>query len=584
MSDSFIKTYKSDSSLVGAFCAAVLTQPDKALLHEKRDGQWLAQSYSEVADKVARLALYLQATGIKKGDRVLICSENRSEWAISDLAIMAIGAIAVPAYTTNTVGDHKFILEHAQVSLILCSGGNIAQRLSLAAADYRKDQKIPLPLICFDKPEQGMLSFDNCLDAKNALTEEIDLSCRPVASDIACIIYTSGTGGRPKGVMLTHASIQANIDAALDLVREGRADQNAVFLSLLPLSHAYEHTAGMHLPLQIGAEIWYCGSPDQVAPLLQEVRPTIMTAVPRLYEALHDRIMRGMAAKGGLTKKLFEQAILLGKKQQSGERLGIVEWFQNKCLDFLVRRKVKARFGGRLAYFVSGGAALNPEIGTFFLALGINILQGYGQTEASPLVSANRPSKIRIDTVGPAVRGVAVTIAADGELLVQGACVMKGYWRDNKATAEALHDGWLHTGDLAKIEDDGYITIKGRKKDIIVTSGGDNIAPAKIEAALTFLPEIEQVMIYGDQRAWLSAVIVPSEAEGSTPDTIKQNISLCIDEVNNTLPQAEKIRRFLIADEPFTIENGQMTPTLKVKRLVVTEMYRDRLAALYRKG
>jgi long-chain acyl-CoA synthetase len=309
-----------------------------------------------------------------------------------------------------------------------------------------------------------------------------------------------------------------------------------------------------------------------------------MTAVPRLYEALHDRITRGVAAKGGVTQRLFEQAIFLGKKQQSGLSLGVFEQIQNKCLDVLVRRKVRARFGGRLAYFVSGGAALNSEIGTFFLALGVNILQGYGQTEASPLVSANRPSKIRIDTVGPAVRGVSVKIAADGELLVQGACVMKGYWRDDDATAEALRDGWLYTGDLAKIEDDGYITIRGRKKDIIVTSGGDNIAPAKIEAALTFMPEIEQVMIYGDKKAWLSAVIVPSEAEGRAPDTVKQDISRCIDAVNKTVPQAEKIRRFLMADEPFTTENGQMTPTLKVKRLVVTDIYLERLNALYKKS
>ena len=582
MSDSFIKAFGSDNSLVGAFFATVLAHPDKALLHDKRDGQWQVQSYSEVADKVVRLASYLRYCSIQKGDRVLICSENRSEWAISDLAIMAIGAIAVPAYTTNTVGDHHFILEHAEVSLILCSGGRIAERLSAAAAAYHTEQKIPLPIICFDTPEAGMLSFDACLGAENALTQEI--SYRPDASDIACIIYTSGTGGRPKGVMLTHASIQANIDAALDLVREGRADKNAVFLSLLPLSHSYEHTGGMHLPLQIGAEIWYCSSPDQVASLLQEVRPTIMTAVPRLYEALHDRITRGVAAKGGVTQRLFEQAIFLGKKQQSGLSLGVFEQIQNKCLDVLVRRKVRARFGGRLAYFVSGGAALNSEIGTFFLALGVNILQGYGQTEASPLVSANRPSKIRIDTVGPAVRGVSVKIAADGELLVQGACVMKGYWRDDDATAEALRDGWLYTGDLAKIEDDGYITIRGRKKDIIVTSGGDNIAPAKIEAALTFMPEIEQVMIYGDKKAWLSAVIVPSEAEGRAPDTVKQDISRCIDAVNKTVPQAEKIRRFLIADEPFTTENGQMTPTLKVKRLVVTDIYLERLNALYKKS
>ena len=568
----------SRNTLVQSFFAQAEVYPEKALLHDKWGTVWKSQTYFEVADKVLRLSSCLLKMGIKSGDRVLICSENRSEWAISDLAVMAIGGISVPAYTTNTVDDHIFILQHAEISLILCSGGSIAERLEKAVTFGKCFPR----LICFDGASGNMMSFDDALADNQPLSLQSDAIKAPMASDIACLIYTSGTSGKPKGVMLTHASIQANIDAAYDLLVEGGVAENAVFMSLLPLSHAYEHTAGMHLPLQIGAEIWYCDRTDKVAQMLQEVRPTVMTAVPRLYEVLHDRIMFGVTAKGGVTERLFLRAIHLGRKKLSGKRLGFLERFQNRVLDMLVRRKVRKRFGGRLSYFVSGGAALSPEIGTFFLSLGVQILQGYGQTEASPLISANRPKKIRIETVGPAVKGVIVAATPENELIIRGDCVMKGYWRDDNATAMVLQNGWLHTGDLGKIDSDGYITIIGRKKDIIVTSGGDNIAPAKLEAALVMKPEIDQVMVYGDKMPWLSAIVVPA-SENNNDKAVFEDISRCISEVNQTLSKSEKIRRFLIADAPFSVENALLTPTLKIRRLAVVDAYQKQLNELYRK-
>jgi len=404
------------------------------------------------------------------------------------------------------------------------------------------------------------------------------------ADDVCCFIYTSGTGGRPKGVMLTHRSVQANITAAIELLREGNVVDNQRFLSLLPLSHSYEHTAGMHLPFQIKAEVWYCESTDQIANNLVEVSPTLMTAVPRLYEVLHDRIMRGVRAKGGISEKLFMAAVKLGTKRYEGRRLLPHEVFINLLVDRLVRTKVRQRLGGKLNFFISGGAALNPEIGNFFMALGINLLQGYGQTESSPLISANRPNRIKIETVGPVVAGVDMRIADDGEILVRGDLLMKGYWRDEAATAAAIRDGWLHTGDLGNVDNDGYITITGRKKDIIVNSGGENIAPGRVEALLTIEPEIEQAMVDGDRRPWLSAVIVPSEELrniATSPDALFTMVGEAVERANSRLSQLERVRRFIIADEPFSTENGEMTATLKVRRHVVRQVYGERIDALY---
>ena len=579
--------YIEDANLPAAFFANVEDGGDSKLLFEKVDTEWRGHSWLAVADDVRRLASVLVNCGVEAGDRVMVSAENRPEWAIADLAIMSIGAIVVPAYTTNTEDDHHFIMDHSGSTVVITSGGMLATRLALAANRAPSVHTMIVMNDAFTAPE-GFRPTLHYWGAAIAGAEALaDIDSRIAAQrpdDVCCFIYTSGTGGRPKGVMLTHRSIQANITAAIELLLEGNVVDNQRFLSLLPLSHSYEHTAGMHLPFQIKAEVWYCESTDQIANNLVEVSPTLMTAVPRLYEVLHDRIMRGVRAKGGLSEKLFMAAVRLGTKRYEGRRLLPHEFVLNLVVDRLVRTKVRQRLGGQLNFFISGGAALNPEIGNFFMALGINLLQGYGQTESSPLISANRPNRIKIETVGPVVAGVDMRIADDGEILVRGDLLMKGYWRDEAATAATIRDGWLHTGDIGTVDKDGYITITGRKKDIIVNSGGENIAPGRVEALLTIEPEIEQAMVDGDRRPWLSAVIVPSEELrniATSPDALYTMVGEAVERANSRLSQLERVRRFIIADEPFSTENGEMTATLKVRRHVVRQVYGERIDALY---
>ena len=576
------------ANLPAAFFAVAADNGGKILLAAKRNGEWQTMTYAEVADHVRRLAAALINQGIKPGDKIFISSENRPEWAIADLAIMAIGAVVVPSFVTNTIDDFAYIMGHSDAVLAITSGGELARKV--AAATQRVDGVDRL--IIMDETDDlnaaglQVWRWSDLTETSLPLPDLEERMSGMAGDDVCCFIYTSGTGGRPKGVMLTHRSIQANIDAAIDLLAEGGVAEDQRFLSLLPLSHSYEHTAGMHLPFQTRSEVWYCESADQIANNLSEVAPTLMTAVPRLYEVLHDRITRGIKAKGGVSEKLFRAAVRIGVKQIRNERLSVGEAMLNPVLDRLVRRKVKSRLGGRLNYFVSGGAALNPDIGEFFMALGVKILQGYGQTEASPLISANRPGQIKIASVGPAVRGVEVILSDDGEILTRGDMLMKGYWKDDEATAQTIQNGWLHTGDLGEVDDDGYITITGRKKDIIVNSGGDNIAPSRVEGVLTIEPEIEQVMVDGDKKPWLAAVVVPAPdlMQSSSGEAVQAAVAEAINRANQRLSKLEQVRRFLIADEPFTTDNGQMTATLKTRRHVIRAVYGERLDALYPKN
>ena len=569
-------------NLPGAFFEAVSRQPERPLFFAKRDGHWQGLSGDEAAAQVRRLANFLTDRGIAPGDRVVIAAENSPEWAIADLAIMSVGAIVVPTYTTNTVADHSYIMEHSGAVMAIVSSGALAERVLEAIPGTPVRQALLLDGADHAAPDGvAVASWPQAM-----AMEPVEIGDRVDAikpGDTCCVIYTSGTGGRPKGVMLSHASIQANIDGAADLLAEGGASHGQRFLSLLPLSHSYEHTAGLHLPIQSDAEIWYCEGSDQIAGNLIEASPTVMLAVPRLYEVLHDRIQRGVQQKGGLSAKLLRMAVENGRRRLAGETR-LPDRLLDPLLGLLVRRKVRKRLGGRLRYFVSGGAALNPDIGSFFLALGVRILQGYGQTEASPVISANRPSKIKIDTVGPALKGVEVGFSGDGEILVKGALLMKGYWRDEAATKSAIRDGWLHTGDLGSIDADGYITITGRAKEIIVNSGGDNIAPARVEGNLALEPEIEQVMVDGDKRPWLAAVVVPDGELRSNPDRkeVEAAVAAAVDRANARLSAFERVRRFILADEAFSTENSQMTATLKTRRHEVRAVYGERLDALYR--
>jgi long-chain acyl-CoA synthetase len=371
-----------------------------------------------------------------------------------------------------------------------------------------------------------------------------------------------------------------------------------VFLTFLPLSHAYEHTAGQFFPISIGAEIFYATGIDKLPGNLLEARPTIMTAVPRLYETMYQRIVRGVEKEGGRKKQLFDLALRLGRKRYFDPRgLNLWERVLDVVADRLVRSRMRARFGGRLKAMVSGGAALNPDIGIFFTALGLRVLQGYGQTESAPVVSANPPDKVKMHTVGPPLKGVDVKIAEDGEILVRGELVMQGYWRNEEATAAVLKDGWLHTGDIGVLDGDGYIQITDRKKDIIVLSGGDNVSPARIEGLLTLQAEISQALVYGDKRPHLVALVVPDQefldtwaaAAGKTADLadlggdagLHAALTATVDRVNRELSPYERVRRFIVATEPFTVENQMMTPSLKIRRHVIYAAYGEKLEILY---
>ncbi|MDX1483890.1 MAG: long-chain fatty acid--CoA ligase [Alphaproteobacteria bacterium] len=533
-------------------------------------------TWAEAADRALRLAQGLKDLGIEPGDRVCLVAENRPEWLIADHAIMAAGAISVPAYTTNTEDDHLHVLADSGAVAVIVSTAALAKNVLPAAA--RADDcahVITMDAVTVaQNPGFTLHRWDDLLGAPPATPHA------GARTDTACLIYTSGTGGVPKGVMLSHGAILANCQGIHHVFRNAGLGEES-FLSFLPLSHSYEHTAGQFFPISIGAEIHYAVGTDTIVQDMEEVRPTVMTAVPRLYEVFKGRVMLGLRRVPGWRRALFERALAIGRKRyEAPATLTLWERLQDPVLDRLVRDKVRARFGGRLKFMVSGGAPLNTEVGVFFLALGIRILQGYGLTESAPVISCNPPERIKIDTVGPPCAGVECRIAEDGEILVRGELVMQGYWNRPEATAEAVQDGWLHTGDIGEIDEDGYLRITDRKKDIIVNSGGDNISPQRVEGFLTLEPEIAQAMVFGDKRPHLVAVIVP-EGEGDTT-AAEAKIAAAVERVNKTLAPVERVRRFILADAPFTVENGQMTPTLKVRRHVLAEIYRDRLEALYR--
>jgi len=557
---------------------------EKPFLWAKKNKEWSPLSWKETSLKVREFAGGLRSFGIKPGDKVVIVSENRPEWIIADLAINLIGAITVPAYTTNTEDDHHYILEHSDAKAVIASNNILANRVALATT-RTKLCKILITLdnySGFEPDNLKIINFNEVSDfGKNNIETALDYLDHISPDNVSCIIYTSGTGGRPKGVMLTHKNIFSNLQGAEDLLEIiGKKDNK--YLSLIPLSHSYEHTAGLYLQIDLGSQIYFCEGPEKFSQNLLEVSPTLTTAVPRIFEVIHDRIKIQMKNQNPIIKFIFDRTVKVGiKKHYYG--LNLLENIEYRTYTSLIRKKINKQLGGSLRAFVSGGAALNPEIGDFFISLGVKILQGYGQTEASPLISANRPENIKIETVGPAVKGVEAKLSEEGELIVKGDCVMKGYWKDEKATNEAIIDGWLHTGDIATISEDGYITITGRKKELIVNSGGDNIAPARPEASLTFQETIFQSMVIGDRRPYLVAVIVPEveKTKNMTDEEINEIISSEVKKANEGLSSIEKIRKFVIAKEPFSTDNGLLTPTMKVKRHKVIEIYGETLDDLY---
>jgi long-chain acyl-CoA synthetase len=587
-------------NLPAMFFAQAARLGRRPFLWTKQAGAWSARSYDEVAAEVRGLARGLQAQGVMPGDRVVLVAENGPAWAIADLAIMSAGGITVPAFTTNTTSDHRHVLTHSGAKGAILSTKALADRVLPAAISAPELSFIvtieDLPLA--QRIGKRVVSWRDAQAATpDEPVENIEaIVARLTPEDVACFIYTSGTGGMPKAVMLTHGSIFCNCRGARHLLRElGIGDE--VFLCFLPLSHAYEHTVGQFFPMTIGAQIYYAESIEKILDNMAEARPTIMTAVPRLYEAMHRRILRGIAKASPLQRRLFDMAVEVGRRRQSGATLSGPGWVKHGLAGLTVRRKLRQRFGGRLKAWVSGGAALNPDIGLFFLALGVPLLQGYGQTEASPVISANPPRRIKIETVGPPLEGVEVRIAEDGEILVRSEAVMKGYWRDEAATAATIRDGWLHTGDIGSIDAEGYLTITDRKKDIIVLSGGDNVSPARVEGILVLQPEINQAMVHGDRHPHVVALLVPDEefagswarargqpaglTELATDPEFRKAIAAAVDRVNAGLSAIERVRRFAILPEAFTTDNGLLTVSLKIRRHKIRERHGALLDQLY---
>ncbi len=584
-------------NLASLFFEQVAQHADRPFLWSKHDGAYRPQTWAQIAGEVKAASRGLRDLGVEPGDRVMLVAENRPNWVVADLAIIAAGAITVPAYTTNTEALHEHILTDSGAKTAIVSTAALAKPLLHAAQKAGAAHIVAMEEV--DAPAGlEVVTWHALKDRGAAMPDDVESVAAAIErTQHACFIYTSGTGGLPKGVMLSHHAILSNI-RSIRIAFEPILSGVETFLSFLPLSHSYEHTCGLYFPISIGAEVYYAEGVDTLVSDMPEVRPTIMTCVPRLYEVMRQRILAGVKRQPPKKQQLFQRTLDLGlKKLDPDARLSFYDRLMDRILDKLVRDKARDRFGGRLKAMVSGGAPLNPDVGTFFTALGIRLLQGYGQTESAPVVSCNPPGEVKMHTVGIPLPEVEVKIADDGEILVRGGLVMDGYWNDPETTAEALRDGWLHTGDIGRFDDEGYLMITDRKKDIIVNSGGDNVAPQRVEGILTLQPEIAQAMAVGDKRAHLVALLVPDDtfihdfakSNGIKADlaTLAQDkdfhgaLRAAVDRANRQLAQIEKVKRFIIADEPFSVANNQMTPTMKVRRHVVTEVYGERLDALY---
>jgi long-chain acyl-CoA synthetase len=511
---------------------------------------------------------------IKKGDRCLLVSENRPEWMISDLSIMLSEGITVPAYTTYTERDYEYIIDDCTPAIIIISD----------KIQYEKIKNI-IPKKNFIK---RIIFFENIEN----IDEELNLRIHDIfekdkcnnknfsdlriqRKDMACIIYTSGTQGNPKGVMLSHGGILNNCEGAYELLKTF-ISKKPKFLTWLPLSHSYEHTV-QFVQIVVGAKVFYAESIDKLIKNMGECSPEVMTAVPRFYQNLYQKINTSFNKATGLKKLLVNQTIQLGKKKLNKEKFTIIESLVNFISEKLVRKKIKNQFGGKLKTFISGGGALDKEVGVFLNAIGLPTLQGYGLTEASPVVSCNAIEDVRIETVGPPFKGNLVKIADDGEILVKGENVMLGYWKNEEETNKVLKNGWLYTGDIGEF-DGKFLKITDRKKDIIITTGGDNISPVKIENDLIKSDFIEQSLVYGDSKPYLvSLIVLSSEHKHDSKEKIQEEIK----KINLNLTKIEKIKKFIIIKDQFSVENNMMTPTLKLKRYKIIEKYKVELEKLF---
>ena len=542
--------------------------PDRPMLRWSRDGAWHGMDWARFARLAAAAARGLRAAGVAAGDRVVIASENRPEWLIAEVALLSLGAVVVPAYVTNTADDHAHVLADSGARAAIASTATLASRLARAGSLDLLIQLDPAPVA-------GARAWDALLAGADEPAADIAAKAASIGPErLACIIYTSGTGGTPRGVMLPHRCLLANCRGAVRLVEPLRFDRD-VYLSFLPASHSFEHlVGGFFLPSQ-GVEIAYGRGVEHLAADMLAVRPTVMTVVPRVLEVIRARILGQVTRGPAWRRALFDLAIRLGEHRAEGARLGPVGWATDRALDRLVRRKVLERFGGKFRAMMSGGARLEPDVGRFFQALGIAVMQGYGQTEAGPVISANPPDATRIDTVGRPLEGVEVRIAEDGEILVRGDLVMDGYWGRPADTLAAIRDGWLHTGDIGALDADGYLRITDRKKDMIVLSSGEKVAPARVEGRLAAAPQIAQAVVFGEGGAGLAALVVAAE------DYDDAAVAAAISEINKHLAVHERVRRHAVV-AAFTVDNRLLTATQKVRRHLVLAEHADlvgRLAA-----
>jgi len=571
------EAFLHDGGIAGLFQRRARELGPRPFLHRWEDGGWAAWSWTETAARVAGLAHGLSALGVRPGDRVLIVSENRVEWHVSALAIWTARAISVPLSTTETTENWQLILAHAEAGAAIISARMAKRFAEAAAAAGWKGPRIEMSAT----PAPGAHRWSELAEAS---------APEPGGSagldDACCLIYTSGTGGTPKGVEQTHRNVLWNcVGAAANLSAYGLAGHRV--LSFLPLSHTYEHTAGFVTPLALGAEIFVSRGPDHFAVELRTAAPTLLLVVPRFCEVMQQRVAAGLARKGRLARGLFAVTDRIGRKAARGERLASWEAAWSVTIGRKVRRQLRSHFGGALQCLLSAGAPLRPESSEYFNGFGLPLHEAYGQTETAPGITMQRAGAIRAGNVGPPMYGVEVRLAADGEILVRGPNVMRGYWREPAATARALEGGWLHTGDIGRFEPDGSLVIVDRKKDFLKTAGADMIAPQPIELALTSEPIIAQAMLCGDGWAHLAALLVPDQAtrEAMTAGTVThaqvmKSTQAAVDRVNARLSAKLRVRRFAVLTEPFTVENGLMTGTLKVRRRAVLDRHQAVISTL----
>lgn len=577
---------------------------DREAFLYKRNGTYVPMSWEAVAAHIRHFALGLAALGISKGDKIALISENRPEWAIVDLGMMSLGAVHVPIFTTSSPEDVEYILNHSEAKILIVSTEALCARVLPVCGRLPGIRKIIVMHPGELKKDGNMLLYDDLINLGRRIASEVPEAfeghLRTVKrEDLATIIYTSGTTGEPKGVMLTHENFLSNIEASAEVL-DVRATDRA--LSFLPLSHVFERMAGYYFMLHQGASIAYAEDMNKIGENMLEAMPTVMTAVPRFFEKMHARIMEQIDKGPALRKKAFFWGLTAGKQtaplRMSGQKIPFGAKASFAIARELFFKKIRQKLGGRMRFFISGGAPLSREIAEFFFAADVLILQGYGLTETSPVISVNLTRKNRFGTVGPILPNVRVKIAADGEILVKGPSVMKCYFKSEEQTRLSFDDGWFLTGDIGELDGEGFLKITDRKKDIIVTSAGKNIAPQKIENALIADECVSQICVIGDRRNYLTALVVPdwqkieeyaklnridpsNREDLARDDRIIGMMGERIGRRTEGFASHERIKYFTLLSKEFTVAEGELTATMKVKRKFIAEKYRSLIDLMY---